>query len=104
MSHRTRLVRLASQHPPPENATVYVLSPAGSKRDPVGEGVPHRLAEVNRAMMNITFARDPLQCDPEICDKLAEMFEFGPFLNEWESSQYKYIIDVSLILSFRLFH
>ena len=96
MSHRNRLVLLASDSPPPQNATIHILSGGGSPKDPVGKGVPYHLADVNRAMMNVSFVDHPIQCDEPTCQTLAKMFAFGNFMDEAQSSEFKYVIDVSL--------
>jgi len=93
-SHRTRLVLLTSETPPAENSTINILPGAVNAKEPVGSGVPHNLADVNREVMNVSFSRFPLQCEKETCDIMSKMFEFTPWMDEWESSEFQYVLDV----------
>lgn len=49
-------------------------------------------------MMNLSFTGNPIQCEKETCEKLGKVFDFGSFVQEWQSADFKYVIDVSSLI------
>jgi hypothetical protein len=97
-SQRARLVQWASDL----NGTMSILQPNVSNGERVGEGVEFRKAMVNPAVLDVMFAGNPLSCAPEVCQQLADIFEWRKHQNNRAAGNYKYIIDV--ILSFSILY
>jgi hypothetical protein len=72
-----------------------VLPPNVSPNEPVGEGIKHDLIEVNLAMMDISLVGTTVQCEEPTCTTLLKLYDFGPYLDDRHSADFKYVIDVS---------
>jgi hypothetical protein len=90
---RNRLMELA-QRP---KGTVDVLVSDGD-----GEGETVRVErlkkmKLNHAMLDIAFAGNPGQCEPDTCRELQEIFDWRRTMTVREAGKYKYVLDVSLV-------
>jgi hypothetical protein len=54
---------------------------------------------LNPAMMDIAFAGQPGQCEPEVCKEVEERWEWRRRMGVKEAGRYKYVLDVSQLLS-----
>lgn len=54
---------------------------------------------LNPAMMDIAFAGKPGQCEPEVCKEVEERWEWRRRMGVKEAGRYKYVLDVSQLLS-----
>jgi hypothetical protein len=57
---------------------------------------------VNPAMMDIAFAGKPSQCEVDVCKEVEERWEWRRRMGVKEAGRYKYVLDVSRLLSFLL--
>jgi hypothetical protein len=64
------------------------------KKKPVGPPRAVPRARVVPALLDVAFAGRPLNCEPEQCDVLAEMFEWRQAHNLQKAGRYKYVLDV----------
>lgn len=92
-SQRARLVQMANEIA----GTVDVLIPSnGSLFSAVGPGVPIDKAKINPALFDIAFAGNPIDCDPDVCRELEEIFDFRRRQSLKEAGKHKYIFDVRM--------
>lgn len=93
-SQRARLVHLAGD----VKGSLKILPPpkAGEEDQPVGVGETWSKARINPAMLDMTFGGRPIQCDPNVCDRLNKEYDWRRHMSVEDASRYKYIIDVSL--------
>ncbi|KAJ7851463.1 hypothetical protein B0H13DRAFT_2284546, partial [Mycena leptocephala] len=63
------------------------------KKKPVGPPRAVPRARVVPALLDVAFAGRPLNCEPEQCDVLAEMFEWRQAHNLQKAGRYKYVLD-----------
>ncbi|KAL5507089.1 hypothetical protein ACEPAH_6545 [Sanghuangporus vaninii] len=91
-SQRFRLVDMASS----VDGDIKVLPPPkeGEENNQVGEGVKWPKVRINPAMMDISFAGSPVQCEEPTCEELKSQFDWRKRMDTSESSRYKYVIDV----------
>ncbi|KAF9490039.1 hypothetical protein BDN71DRAFT_1400563 [Pleurotus eryngii] len=90
-SQRARLVQIANE----VAGTVDVLIPGnGSSFSAVGPGVPIDKAKINPALFDIAFAGNPIDCDPDVCQELEEIFDFRRRQSLKEAGRHKYIFDM----------
>jgi hypothetical protein len=90
---RNRLMELAQR--PKGTADVLVS-------DGDGEGETVRVErlkkmKLNHAMLDIAFAGNPGQCEPDACRELQEIFDWRRTMTVREAGKYKYVLDVSLV-------
>lgn len=50
--------------------------------------------DINSLFMDTSFSGGPVQCDPDTCQLMDQIFDFAPTMGLDESYQYKYLIDV----------
>ncbi|KAJ7148964.1 glycosyl transferase family 90-domain-containing protein [Mycena crocata] len=89
-SHRITLLRVANDL----KGTMPILSPAKSRREPVGAPVELRKSRLNPGIMDVAFAGDPIMCDPETCRHLQKIFPWRRRQSVQEAGDYKYVIDI----------
>lgn len=91
-SQRFRLVEMANS----VEGEIVVLPPPreGEQLKPIGEGVKWPKARINPAIMDISFAGSPVQCEEPTCEELRNHFDWRKRMDTQESSRYKYVIDV----------
>ncbi|KAK7049711.1 hypothetical protein VNI00_005742 [Paramarasmius palmivorus] len=90
-SHRDWLVTWANSI----RGTVDVLymGDNGTSTDPVGPPHTMRRARLNPSMLDVGFAGE-MQCEPETCARMAELYPATKRMSPKESGNYKYVIDV----------
>ena len=91
-SQRFRLVEMANS----VDGDIQVLLPPkeGEENNQIGEGVRWPKARINPAMMDVSFAGSPVQCEEPTCEELRTHFDWRKRMDTSESSRYKYVIDV----------
>lgn len=91
-SQRVRLVEWAND----VRGSVQVLAPPkeGEELRPAGEGESWPKVRVFPAMLDISFAVGPVQCDEISCEELRRDYDWRRHMPIEESSRYKYVIDV----------
>ncbi|KAL5485021.1 hypothetical protein ACEPAI_7663 [Sanghuangporus weigelae] len=91
-SQRFRLVDMMNSM----DGDIKVLPPPkeGEENNQVGEGVKWPKVRINPAMMDISFAGSPVQCEEPTCEELKSQFDWRKRMDTSESSRYKYVIDV----------
>ncbi|KAF4610078.1 hypothetical protein D9613_010468 [Agrocybe pediades] len=78
---------------PDSGRDMTVLMPtAEGKR--VGLGMSVSKAQWRPAMVDVAFAGDPVNCPPDMCGRLGEIFEFRKYQGQSFARKYKYYIDV----------
>jgi hypothetical protein len=70
--------------------------------DDDGEGGAVRVEKLkkmrlNHVMLDIAFAGNPGQCEPDTCRELQEIFDWRRTMTVREVGKYKYVLDVSLV-------
>ena len=73
---------------------MFVLDPAKDNQDAVGSGREHSLNRLNPAMMDVEYSGEPIQCEPQTCQHLADMYDFRRWQGQKEAAFYKYVVDV----------
>jgi len=53
---------------------------------------------LNHGMLDIAFAGNPNQCDPETCKGLEELFDWRRTMSAREAGKYKYVLDVLVFI------
>lgn len=103
-AQRTRLVRWANNWGSGENVTVLVgvgSDDEGEQRGGrVGDGLEMMKGRIAPAMLDVVFAKEPLNCAPDTCEELKNEFEFRRPQSVKMAGNYKYILDVSGDLRF----
>lgn len=94
ISQRARLNQLANE----KEGVRKVLRPLGPERA-VGHPVEERVAEMNERMMDIAFAGSPIQCEEPVCTQMKSIFEYRSHMTWPQANKYKYIMDVSSLVS-----
>lgn len=89
LSHRIRLMSMSID----DDAVYDVLRPM-PPAVPVGQ--PKKLPgwKLNRRLLDVSFTNAPIQCNPEICDRLRSTFTFGDRVSQDEANQYKFLLDI----------
>ncbi|KAJ9108572.1 hypothetical protein QFC19_002288 [Naganishia cerealis] len=91
ISQRLRLVGQAFQH----SGTVPIVQPLGSHTEAIGEPEVAQVGSLNDLLLDIAFVGEPIQCaSQEICDELAETYEFRRRQGWDKANNYKYIFDI----------
>lgn len=99
LAQRARLVRWTGDgevdglEPLGEMVTVLMPVEEGKK---VGRGISIKRERWAATMLDIAFAGEPNSCEPEVCERLREIFEYRKFQDHAKAGRYKYYIDVSL--------
>ena len=70
-----------------------VLLPAMEGRS-VGTGMEVKKSVWKPAMLDIAFAGDPINCPPDVCKDLQQVFEFRRHQGGYVAGRYKYVMDV----------
>lgn len=101
-SQRVRLVELGTRR----GGETRVLLPrgpggigGGKRDDAVGYGENVRTSALNAAFMDVGFVGEPIQCREPVCEELGHMFEWRAYQSWQDAWMYKYIMDVSLLLT-----
>ncbi|KAF8154717.1 glycosyl transferase family 90-domain-containing protein [Crassisporium funariophilum] len=89
-SHRDFLVGFANEL----EGTINVLPPNRTRSEKVGDLREIRKARINPAVMDITFAGNPIACSPEVCELLEDLFPWRDIQSAADAGKYKYVIDV----------
>ncbi|KAJ9094728.1 hypothetical protein QFC21_005886 [Naganishia friedmannii] len=75
--------------------TVPVVQPLGSPNEPIGEPEVAGVGFLNDLLLDIAFVGEPIQCaTQQICDELAETYEFRKRQGWDKANSYKYIFDI----------
>ncbi|KAG8961623.1 Glycosyltransferase Family 90 domain containing protein [Tulasnella sp. 419] len=90
ISQRVRLVSTTNEF----TGYTNVLWSTELPEEPVGEPEKIHKGMLNGALTDIHFAGDPIQCVPEICNRLVNEYEWKERQEFDEAWNYKYIIDV----------
>jgi hypothetical protein len=105
-SQRIRLVNWTSADAPidsirsgsDESKVEYLVPPKNgiSENEPVGEAKIVGRRKINRALMDVAFAGEPMQCEEDICAKMAKELAFTDRVEQGRrgAGRYKYLLDI----------
>jgi hypothetical protein len=87
-SHRIHLVSWANE----VNGSADVL--ISGENVTISEVMSVTKSKLNPALLDIAFAGEPLQCSPDVCSQLKNMFDWRRVRPVKEVGKFKYIMDV----------
>jgi len=77
-----------------DDETTFEVLRSTPKNKPVGK--PKKLPGwmLNRRLLDLSFTKEPIQCEPGICARLRSKFDFGGYVSQDEANQHKYLLDI----------